>query len=424
MDKIKDYVVYPDNVEHYDTSKMPQRQPFAFTLLLYLLSRAFMPPKVRNYKIEKIDMQNIKPPYILLCNHMHFIDIQMNCIASYPNRLNNISTIEGFFHRERVMEWLGCICKRKFTTDLSLVRASYKVLHEYGDVLCMYPEARYSPIGTTAILPDSLGKLVKKCGVPVVTLMHHGNYLQAPFWDFRRRRKVPLHSVMKPILTAEDVKNLSADEINNLIRKEMEYDEYKYQKENNIKITEKFRAEGLHKVLYQCTECGTEYEMNSKGTRIFCEHCKKEWELTELGELKALHGETRFSHIPDWFEWERSQVREQLENGTYKFCDNVRVYSLPNTKKYEYLGDAVLTHDMENGFVLEGEYNGEKYRVVRPPQSMYGLHVEYDYCHIEPLDCVDISTKNDSFYCYPSQKNSVTKLSFATEEMYKMIKEK
>ena len=73
-----------------------------------------------------------------------------------------------YYRRPFIMEWLGCLCKRKFTTDMALMRSVKKVLQEYGDILCMYPEARYSPIGTTAILPDSLGKLVKKQGVPVV----------------------------------------------------------------------------------------------------------------------------------------------------------------------------------------------------------------------------------------------------------------
>jgi hypothetical protein len=31
---------------------------------------------------------------------------------------------------------------------------------------------------------------------------------------------------------------------------------------------------------------------------------------------------------------------------------------------------------------------------------------------------VDISTENDSFYCYPKKENVVTKLAFATEILY------
>ena len=33
---------------------------------------------------------------------------------------------------------------------------------------------------------------------------------------------------------------------------------------------------------------------------------------------------------------------------------------------------------------------------------------------------MDISTDNYSLYCYPKKQNVVTKLSFATEELYKI----
>jgi hypothetical protein len=88
--------------------------------------------------------------------------------------------------------------------------------------------------------------------------------------------------------------------------------------------------------------------------------------------------------------------------------------------RFEHLGAATLTHDPENGFVLKGNYRGEDYLVERKPLGMYGVHVEYDYCYIKPFDCFDISTENDSFYCYPTRENVITKLAFATEIIYEI----
>ena len=405
-------------LKRYDTTKAPMRQPLVLTHLLGLVCKASM--LGQKYTIEKINMEGLKPPYLLLSNHMYFIDFQISAIATWPHRVNNIATIDGYYRRPFLMEWLGCLCKRKFTTDMTLLRSAKKVLHEYGDVLCMYPEARYSPIGTTAILPDSLAKMAKKQGVPVVVMIHHGNYLHTPFWNYRKKRKVPLYTTMTQILTAEEVQRLSVEEIGAAIKEAMTYDEYKWQKEQNIHITEPYRAEGLHKVLYQCPHCLAESRMNSKGSVLYCEECGKRWEMDTLGQLHALEGETEFSHIPDWFEWQRAQVRAQLEAGTYSFEDDVEVYSLPHAWRFQKLGMAKLRHTMEDGFVVEGTYNGEKYLIHRPPLGMYGVHVEYDYCYLRPEDCIDISTDNDSLYCYPVKQNVVTKLSFATEELYKM----
>ena len=132
----------------------------------------------------------------------------------------------------------------------------------------------------------------------------------------------------------------------------------------------------------------------------------------------ANDGNTEFSRVPDWFLWEREQVAEQIANGSYYFEDEVEVYSLPRCMRFEELGRGKVVHDPEEGFILTGEYNGESYRIQRAPTQTNSLHVEYDYCYIKPFDCFDISTENDSFYCYPTKKNVLTKLAFATEILY------
>ena len=91
---------------------------------------------------------------------------------------------------------------------------------------------------------------------------------------------------------------------------------------------------------------------------------------------------------------------------------------MPRCWKFEPLGKAKFTHDPENGFVIEGHYRGEDYRIQRAPLQTNSLHVEYDFPHIKPFDCVDISTETDSFYCFPTKENVITKLGFATEIIY------
>ena len=405
------------NKKYYKTAKYPIRQPIYLTWLIWVLSKIVLMGK--KHKVERINMDGLKGPYMLLSNHMSFVDFELVSVGTYPQRMNNVVNIDGYYMRPWLMEWIGSIATRKFTTDYHLILSIRKVL-ERGDVLCMYPEARYSPCGTTSYIPDTVGAVVKKNNVPVVVALHRGNHLHSPAWNFRKKRKVPLHTTITQILTLEQVKSMTAAEINEKIREALQYDDYRYQKENGILITEPFRAEGLHKVLYQCPHCKTESKMDSKGTEIFCNECGKRWTLNEDGTLSANEGETEFSHVPDWFEWERAQVREQLENGTYSFEDEVEVYSQPHCWKFRPLGKAKLTHDTESGFVLKGVYREQEYCIQRRPLENIGLHVEYDFAHVKPLDCIDISTANDSFYCYPTQKNVVTKLAFATEELYRI----
>ncbi len=405
------------NKKKYKTAKYPIRQPIFIVWLIWILSKIALIGK--KYKVEKINMEGLKPPYILLSNHMYFIDFELVALGTFPHRVNNVVNIDGYYRRPWLMELIGAICTRKFTMDLHLIKSIKRVLQR-GDILCMYPEARYSPCGVTSYIPDAVGMLVKRNKVPVVMIIHRGNHLNSPFWNFRKKRKVPFHTTLTQILTVEQIEKMSVDEINAALREAITYDDYRYQKENGILITEPYRAEGMHKILYQCPHCLAESKMASKGAEIFCTECGKRWTLNEDGTLSANEGETEFSHVPDWFKWEREQVKAQIERGEYSFEDEVDVYSMPRCWRFEHLGAAKLKHDVNEGFILEGEYNGAPYRVHRTPMQTNSLHIEYDYCYIKPFDCVDISTESDSFYCYPKKTDVVTKMAFATEIIYEM----
>ena len=406
------------NKKRYNTAKTPLHQTKFWTGLIWVLSKMMLIGK--KYKVEKINMEGLKAPYLMLSNHMHFIDFELAAMGTWPNPVSNVVNIDGYYHMPFLLEWIGSICTRKFTMDLGMVRSIRKVLAR-GDVVGLYPEARYTPCGTTSYLPESLGKLVKMNKVPVVVVIHRGNHLYAPFWNFRKKRKVPLHTTLTQVLTAEQVETMSVQEINQVLAEAFRYDDYRYQKENGIRIREPYRAEGLHKVLYQCPHCKTESQMGSEGAELFCKACGKRWYWEETGDLRALEGETEFSHIPDWFEWERQQVRAQVEDGTYRFEDEVEVYSMPREWTFFPLGKGKLTHDKENGLMLTGFYRGQDYKIHRRPEQNNSLHIEYDCPKIKPFDCVDVSTENDTFYCFPvNQRDVVTKMAFATEEIYNL----
>lgn len=418
MEKIE---VNYKNKKRYKTSKYPMRQSLFWTWLIWMLSKIAL--LSRKYKIEQINMEGLKPPYIMLSNHMYFIDFEIASQITYPHRVNNVVNIDGYIGRAWLLELIGSICTRKFSNDLHLVKSIRHVLKK-GDILSLYPEARYSACGITSYIPPSVAKMVKMNKVPVVVLIHHGNHLHTPFWDWKRKRKVPLYARCEQLLTKEDVEKLSTEQINDIIQEAFIYDDYKYQKENNILITEKYRAEGLHKILYKCPHCLSEGKMDSKGSEIFCKECGKRWNLREDGYLESLDGNTIFNHIPDWYNWEKECVKQEVLNGTYSFNDDVFVYSLPRTTKPIKLGNAKVSHSIDKGFILEGHYNKADYRIIRTPLSANSLHIEFSYVHIRHDDCFVINTEDDSYFCYPTKENVITKLSFAVEEIYKYNLEK
>ncbi len=406
------------NFERFDMKKPPVRTRWFLRPLTYILS---MPDvwKHKN-KLTKIGTEELKPPFVLLCNHNAFMDFKVATKAIFPWRANYVVAIDGFIGREKLLRDVGCICKRKFTNDIILIKQLIHTIKN-GDVAVIYPEARYSLCGTTAVLPESLGKLCKLLKAPVVVLICHGHHVNSPFWNLHDRNVHPTEAEFKLLFTAEEVQSESVENINKKIVEAFQYDDFAWQKERGIRITYKKRAEGLHKVLYQCPNCMTEFKMSSEGIVLKCNACGKEWEMSELSELKAKEGETEFSHIPDWYEWERANVRKEVENGTYSSGElPVKVDTLPNAKKFIYLGEGTMVHDM-NGFLVKGtDTDGDPFEMKKTVPSLYSCHIEYEYLG-KFGDCVDLNTLEDTWYIYPDPKRcefAVTKMALATEELY------
>ena len=400
-------------VKRYDMAKPPKKMKWYLKPLAYLLSIG----DVKKHKITiiKKGIDGIKPPFILLCNHNAFMDFKVATIALGKIHPNYVVAIDGFIGREGLLRNIGCICKRKFTIDTTLVKNIMKVIKNNG-VPAIYPEARYSLCGTTAVLPSSLGKLCKKLNVPVVTLICHGHHINAPFFNTKDHKVKNLSAEYSLLFNQDEIEQLSIDEINEKIRERFIYDDYQWAKDNNIKVNYPKRAEGLDKVLYQCPHCLKEYQMSSRLNKLFCNNCHKEWEMLEDASLKAIDGETYFTHIPDWYEWERANVRKEVENGTYNSgVLKVFVRSLPNSKGFIDLGYGTMIHDMD-GFKVE--VDNHKYEMIKDVNSLYSCHIEYNYLN-KFGDCVDLNTLNDTWYIYPQGKEfSVTKMALATEELY------
>ena len=219
------------NKKRYNTAKYPKRQMKFLTWLIWVLSNIDL--MFKKHRVEKINMEGLKPPYFMLSNHQYFIDFELAALVTYPHRVNNVINIDGYCKRAWLMELIGGICTRKFSNDIHLVKSIKKVL-ERGDVVGLYPEARYSACGITSYIPLSVAKMVKKFKVPVVVIIHHGNHLHTPFWNFRKKRKVPLYTKATQVLTKEQIEMMSVEEINQVIQKAFIYDEYQYQNENKI----------------------------------------------------------------------------------------------------------------------------------------------------------------------------------------------
>ena len=428
-------------------NRRPERQGVFWRWLLKTLSAPEL--KKVSFHVEKNGMERLgkDEPALYLMNHSSFIDLKIASTVIYPRPFHIVCTLDGFVGKENLLRKIGCIPTRKFKTDTALVRDMVHTVENLKESILLYPEASYTFDGTATPLPESIGKAVKMLGVPVVMIRTYGAFLRDPLYNNLQIRDVKVTADMEYVLSSEEVKEKSVEDINAIIGKRFEFDNFRIQKEQGIKVTEPFRADHLDRVLYKCPHCMTEGRMKGEGIKLTCMSCGNVYEMTELGEMKALEpadmkviepgegnaveerltdkdaakGESslEFTHIPDWYAWERSEVRREIEEGIYEMTLDVDIYALVNTDAVYKIGEGTLTHNIE-GFHLTG-CNG-KLDYTQSPEESYSLYSDYYWYEIG--DMISIGTPRIQYYCFPKVPASVAKARLAAEELWKISSNK
>ena len=404
--------------------KPKHRKPIRPNMFFRTLLRVVSIPdlKATDFTCEKIGMEKLgkKEPCLYLMNHCSFIDLEIAATILYPRPFNIICTSDGFVGKDWLMHAIGCIPTNKFTSDLHLLRDMSHAVKKLGNSVLMYPEASYSFDGTSTPLPETLGGCLKLLGIPVVMIRTFGSFSRNPLYNNLKRRKVKVSAEMEYILSPEDIKEKSVDELNAILKENFTFDYWRWQKENGIKITEDFRAEGLNRVLYKCPHCMAEGKMRSEGISIVCDGCGKTYDLTEDGTLEAKDGEGAFTHIPDWYAWERECVKKEILNDEYRLQVPVDICVLMDTKHVYRVGEGELTHT-KDGFRLIGCDGKLEYK--QGGLSSYSLYSDFYWYEIGDVICIGDSKM--LYYCFPKcEGDFVAKTRLAAEEIYKITKAK
>ena len=398
----------------------PHTQPRKTAPVVRALLKALSAPELRKVKFrwEQEGMERLgkDESALFLMNHSSFIDLKIASTILYPRPFNIVCTSDGFVGKKAVMYRLGCIPTKKFITDTTLVRDMLYAVNTLHSSILMYPEASYSFDGTATPLPESLGKCLKLLKVPVVMIRTYGAFARDPLYNMLQLRDVPVSAKMTYLLSPEDIKETSAAELNVILKEQFTFDNFRWQQENGVKITEPFRADGLNRVLYKCPVCGKEGEMEGKGTALRCRSCGSVRELTEEGTLRSEGGKETFTHVPDWYAWERECVRKELEEGSYLLDVPVQIRMLVNFDSIYNVGTGRLRHD-GNGFRLTGCDGALDY--VHAPAQSYSLYSDYFWYELGDMICIGDSRA--LYYCFPTEGGDiVAKTRLAAEELYRM----
>ncbi|MFU8793329.1 MAG: lysophospholipid acyltransferase family protein [Acholeplasmataceae bacterium] len=253
-------------------------------------------------------------PYVMIANHTFLFDV-----IHVPLRLKKVPFIIGSqtlfaqkASRFMVTKVAHVIKKSKSATDTQTVR---EIIHavKRGYPILIFPEGDTTFYGQTNYIEPSTFKLIKKLGIDCVTCKVKGGYLSKPRWATSKRKNRHIELFYEVTIPKEQIKDLSVNEIEEIITKKLYHNDYDYQREAMIKHPGDKLAEGLENVCYVCPMCQSLHTIETKGNEISCRACQHKGFVDDYGFIQNF----KFDNLVDWDAYQKTFEKE-LHQSTFQ----------------------------------------------------------------------------------------------------------
>ena len=365
---------------------------------------------------------DIKPylgtSYVVVSNHASRIDYVFTAPAFWPDTFNFVVGYNEFFrsHLAAVLRIMQVVPKKNFVQQPYSIRQMIRIIRAGGRLIIL-PEGMSSISGANQPCALGSGHLLKHLGVPVLYTKIAGGYLTAPKYNLNDRPG-RVDVTVGVLLTAEQVKAMTAEEIQAYLDEKLWHDDYEWNKSARVKFDGHGEmAKNLHQLLFWCPRCGGELCMESEGDTIRCRHCGNTAHVNEYYDLLPEPGSEFPATQRLWFDAQRAHVREMVAKEGFELREHVKLGTLPkyrflkNQETSEITGEGELRLDRE-GLHFEGVNGGAPYSFFVPIRHLptYGM-------------CTDVSRfytfVDGEFNEFYPERESAELWMMATEEMHR-----
>lgn len=247
---------------------------------------------------------------------------------------------EHIFHNKflgKLIFWLEApIARQKGSTAgdtaLTIIRRLRK-----GYSVALFPEGNRSFNGETCSIIDSTAKLAKLGGVALATHRIRGGYLTSPRWSGNSTRRGKMTGEIVHVYSAAELKKMKAEEIADIIRRDIYENAYDTQREWMIPYKSRKGAEHLERALCLCPRCGGFGSLESRKNTLSCRACGMQTRYTEYGFFEG--GALPFDNILDWDRWQAAELQKKADAATDEClaCDSSITVSLVDEDHQEKL---------------------------------------------------------------------------------------
>lgn len=266
-----------------------------------------------DFSFETFNYDKIEGPLFIIPNHVTAWDPLLIGLTTGGRRLSFVAS-------EHVLRvpWLGNFLKnhmdiiphRKAGGGTLSVKECLKRAKE-GEAIFIASEGEQSWDGESYKVVPTTGKLIKKSGATVVTVLIEGGYLAKPRWaDNTRKGRVHIRPVN--VYTPEKIATMTPEEIMDAISNDIHFNIWEWQKgekQNKYIANNGGIAEGAERLFYICPRCEEIGSLTSSGSEIKC-RCGYKVAILETGFLDPIDP---FETIKEWSDWQDKKLNEIMD---------------------------------------------------------------------------------------------------------------
>jgi 1-acyl-sn-glycerol-3-phosphate acyltransferase len=246
-----------------------------------------------------------KRPYLVMYNHQTTFDqfFVGLCIKGPIYYLASEDLFSNGFISKLLKFAVEPIPIKKSVTDVRATMNCIRVARE-GGTIALSPEGNRTYSGKTEYIKPSTAALVRALKLPVAFLHIEGGYGVQPRWsDKVRKGKVKVY--VKRVLEYEEYKDLSDEQIFEIIQSELHVDERDIKQEYKHKKL----AEYLERVMYICPDCGLS-RFESKNDVITCKKCGARIQYLPNKLLQGLDKPFPFANATEWYDYQEQFIHK------------------------------------------------------------------------------------------------------------------
>ena len=226
---------------------------------------------------------------------------------------------EHIFHNPflgKLISWLEApIARQKGSTAGDTALSTIRRLRK-GYSVALFPEGNRNFGGENCAIIESTAKLAKAGGVALATHRIRGGYLTSPRWSGDSTRRGKMTGEIVHVYPAAELKKMKAEEIADIIRRDIYENAYDTQREWMIPYKSRKGAEHLERALCLCPRCHGFGTLESRKDILSCRGCGMQTRYTEYGFFEG--GALPFDNVLDWDKWQAAELQKMADEAGSK----------------------------------------------------------------------------------------------------------